>query len=218
MRIWHEFIHPVSAYFRSKRAALLLNRYPDIGEWTICDLGGSRHFWQESKLQVNPANITILNVSAGATEGYKDDENQQIPIILYDGRTIPCADKTYDLVICNSVLEHVTPEDRENLCNEIRRVAKKAYVQTPAYEFPVEPHFIFPLLHWLPRGVARVMARISPWAILSRPNETTFSQYFDGTQLLTRQEVTKLFPTANIYTERFAGLSKSHLIFWEMPE
>jgi hypothetical protein len=215
MQLWHKFIHPISTHFRSKRAAALLKYYPDIAGWRICDLGGSRHFWQESNLNVNPVNVTILNVSLGETDAYNNAAVQQIPVLLFDGRTIPSTDRSYDLVICNSVLEHVMPSDRENLCNEMRRVAKRVYLQTPAYEFPIEPHFILPFVHWLPRKLARVLVRLGPWAILGRPSEATFAEYFDGTQLLTRQEMVKLFPNATLRTERFAGLPKSYLVFWE---
>jgi hypothetical protein len=195
--------------------SVLIDRYPEISQWRICDLGGSRHFWEESKVKVKPENVAIWNVSMGETDAYGETADQQIPIYLYDGRTIPCADKAYDLVICNSVLEHVPPGERESLCGEMCRVAKRVYLQTPAYGFPFEPHFILPFVHWLPRKMGRRLARLSPWAILSRPTEATFVEYFDGTQLLTRQEVVKLFPNAEVCVERFVGLPKSYIVHWE---
>jgi methyltransferase family protein len=221
MRLWNRVIHPISRYFRSRRMEMLLKHYPEIAQFRICDLGGSRHFWQESKLNIGAGQITIWNVSASETgaydigsEGGGRQAMGEIPVLMYDGRTLPCEDKSYDLVICNSVLEHVPPAQRDNLCREMRRVAQRVYVQTPAYEFPFEPHFVVPFLHWLPRKTGRMVARASPWAILSRPDERTFAEYFDGTQLLTRKEMASLFPDAQIETERFSGLAKSHLVFW----
>ncbi len=202
--------------------AVLLEHYPKIAEWRICDLGGSRHFWQESRLKVDPDKVTIWNVSVGETDAYSGEGGvsgqaaaHDIPVLLYDGHTIPCEDGSYDLVICNSVLEHVPPSDRENLCREMRRVGRRVYVQTPAYEFPFEPHFLLPLVHWLPRKLGRALARFGPWAILSRPSEATFAQYFDDTQLLTRAEMASLFPETVVLSERFSGLRKSHLVFWD---
>ena len=215
MRLWHRFMHPVSAYFRSRRTAMLLEHYPDILSWRICDLGGSRHFWQESKLGVDPSNITILNVSLDETSAYNTSAFQQIPVLVYDGRAIPAADNSYDLLVCNSVLEHVLPNDRDSLCKEMRRVARRIYLQTPAYEFPFEPHFVLPFLHWLPRRLGRALARFGLWSILTRPSEAVFAEYFDGTRLLTRQEINGYFPDGLLRAERFAGLIKSHLVFWE---
>jgi hypothetical protein len=217
MRLWHRFIHPISAYFRRKRTDVILRHYPEIGEWSICDLGGSRHFWQEANLKVDPARVTILNISLDETDAYDHPELQAIPVLLYDGRNIPAKDKSFDLLVCNSVLEHVPPSDRAALCDEMRRVAKRIYLQTPAHEFPIEPHFILPFLHWFPRRVARGMARLGPWFILARPSKAAFAEYFDGTHLLTRTEVVRLFPDANVRSERLAGFLKSHLVFWEAP-
>jgi len=215
MHIWHRFIHPISSYFRGKRAETLLRYYPNFADLRICDLGGSRHFWEESNLDVNPGNINIVNISSDTTDTYANTAFQHISVILYDGKYIPVADKYYDLLICNSVLEHVSRGDRENLCNEMRRVARHIYLQTPAYEFPVEPHFIVPFLHWLPRTMGRFLARLSPWAILSRPSQATFTRYFDEIQLLARKEIISLFPDANLRIERFVGLRKSYLVFSE---
>ncbi len=215
MRLWHRFIHPISAHFRSRRAVELLKHYPALTEWTICDLGGSRHFWQESKLNVDPAKVTILNISLDEIEAYGDSSTQQIITVLYDGHTIPFSNGSYDLLVCNSILEHVAPSDREGLCKEMRRVAKRIYLQTPAFEFPIEPHFVIPFVHWLPRKLGRVVARIGLWNLLSRPRDSVFDSYFNETHLLNKKDMEKLFPDATLSTEKFAGIPKSYLIFWE---
>ena len=215
MRLWHRFIHPISAHFRARRAVELLKRYPSLAEWKICDLGGSRHFWQESKLDLDLTKITILNISLDEVDAYGESSSQQIQTVLYDGRTIPFADGSYDLLICNSILEHVAPADRGNLCREMRRVAKRVYVQTPAFEFPVEPHFILPFVHWLPRRFGRVMARLGVWNLLSRPSDAVYNSYFDDTHLLAKAEMEELFPDTVVSAEKFAGITKSHLVFWE---
>jgi len=215
MRLWHRFIHPISAHFRSRRAVALLKHYPGLSDWKICDLGGSRHFWQESKLDVDPAKVVILNISLDEVDAYGDNSSQQIPTILYDGHTIPFPDRSYDLLVCNSLLEHVAPSDREGLCKEMRRVAKRIYLQTPAFEFPIEPHFVIPFVHWLPRQFGRIVARMGLWNLLGRPSKPVFDSYFDDTQLLTQQEVSRLFPGVPVLAEKFVGLAKSYCVFWE---
>src|SRR4051812_34880950 len=57
---------------------------------------------------------------------------------------LPFADGEFDLAYCNSVLEHVGPAARGALAREIARVARRYWVQTPAFSFPIEPHALLP--------------------------------------------------------------------------
>jgi hypothetical protein len=212
MKIWHRFIHPITAHFRKKRGRFLLFRFPEIRSYQICDLGGSRHFWEKLNLEIPPEQITIFNISEGDTGSISDAAENDIRIILYDGQHIPVADGAFDLLICNSVLEHVSPEQRPGLAAEMRRVAKRVFCQTPAYEFPVEPHFIAPFIHWLPRRLGFQFAKISPWRILARPSSSELHSYWWDTQLLSRREVCALFPNAVIVTERSCGMAKSYYV------
>ncbi len=68
---------------------------------------------------------------------------------------IPFADGEFDLVYCSSVIEHVAPARRAALAAEIARVGRGFFVQTPAYEFPIEPHALLPAAHWLPVALRR---------------------------------------------------------------
>jgi SAM-dependent methyltransferase len=139
-------------------------------------------------------------------------EGKGIRVILFDGKRIPAPDGVFDLCVCNSVLEHVPPAQRAALAGEMRRVAKRVFCQTPAYEFPIEPHFIAPFIHWLPRWFGFQLAKISPWRMLSRPDAVTLRSYWWDTQLLTEREVRAIFPGADILTERVMGLAKSYYI------
>lgn len=65
---------------------------------------GSRHFWEESGLPLG--SIVILNISHGETRAYSEGY-KGLSVILYDGEHIPADDCEYDLLICNSVIEHV---------------------------------------------------------------------------------------------------------------
>jgi hypothetical protein len=213
--IWNRFINPILSHFRRRRGTQLLRKYPNFEELKICDLGGSRHFWEESGL--HPGNVVILNVSHGATESYSG-KYDGVTITLYDGEHIPAADNEYDLLICNSVIEHVDPAKRAALCAEMRRVAREVYLQTPAFEFPIEVHFVVPLLHWLPRQMGRWLVRISPWYLLSRPGKALADEYFGTTHLLRRSEVQALFTDAIVDGEFVAMLCKSHQVFWSKSE
>jgi SAM-dependent methyltransferase len=68
---------------------------------------------------------------------------------------LPFADDEFDLVYCSSVIEHVAPGSREAFAQELRRVGRGWFVQTPAFSFPVEPHALLPFAHWLPVALRR---------------------------------------------------------------
>ena len=169
------------------------------------------HFWETVAGIIDCSDLTILNISHdGQSKSRRGDGRRRVE--LYDGRRIPYPDHHFDTLLCNSVIEHVPPADRACLCAEMRRVAKRIVLQTPAFEFPIEPHFVMPCLHWLPRTVGRKLAFISPWRVLSRPPPGHVTTYFDEIALLRRSDLQTLFPDARIVIERFAGIPKSYLV------
>ncbi|MBV5347439.1 methyltransferase domain-containing protein [bacterium] len=215
MKLWHNFIHPLTSYFRKQRGTYLRSKFPELGTYHICDLGGSRHFWE--KLSISDLiykNITIYNISAGETQSIHSTGGicSDIKIVIYDGLKIPVADATFDLLVCNSVLEHVPPQHRAKLVIEMKRVAKRIFIQTPAYSFPIEPHFIMPFVHWLPRSVGFWLIHCSPWRLLSRPSVETIASYYWGTQLLRKSDIEELFPGETIQYEKFFGIIKSYYV------
>ncbi|WP_025860918.1 class I SAM-dependent methyltransferase [Acetobacter papayae] len=60
------------------------------------------------------------------------------------------SDQSFDMVVCNSVIEPVGNWlDMRITDNEAKRVGKRGWIQTPAFGFPVEQHFLLPIIHWL---------------------------------------------------------------------
>lgn len=206
-------IHPITRYFRHKRGKVILKYFPDIASLRICDLGGSQHFWEKLDIEgISFSNITIYNISSNEAGSCIDSSKQQIKTVIYDGCKIPASDVYFDLLVCNSVLEHVPPDKRQSLVKEMMRVAKHLFIQTPAYLFPIEPHFIMPFIHWLPRKIGYIFAHISLWRILSHPTQKEIDEYWWGTHLLTREELVNLFLQAIIQDEKFIGLTKSYYV------
>jgi SAM-dependent methyltransferase len=121
----------------------------------------------------------------------------------YDGRMVvadaserlPFADGEFDLVYCNSVIEHIPPARRPRFAAECRRVGRGWYVQTPARSFPVEPHSLLPAAHWLPAGLRRVYWRLGA------------AGHWEDVRLLGRRELEALFGPS--VPERFGPLTKS---------
>ncbi len=108
---------------------------------------------------------------------------------------LPFADAEFDLVYSSSVIEHVPRARRAAFAAEVRRVGKGWFVQTPARSFPIEPHSLLPLAHWLPARVRR------PYWRLGAAGD------WEEIELLGRSELEALFGPAQ--AERFGPLVKS---------
>ncbi|MFN3819230.1 class I SAM-dependent methyltransferase [Blastomonas sp.] len=212
MSKWYKLLKPILQKFRTSRALLIKSHFEDIENFKVLDLGGSIHFWQEVGHILKPKQLVILNIAAdhqsvGSNASISDHE----AIVLYDGKKIPFGDKEFDLVICNSVMEHVPPSERAGLAAEIDRVAKRFVVQTPAQSFPIEPHFVSPIVHWVPRSIGRMMSTLTPLSLFNGPGYAR--SMFDEVVLLNEKEMRQLFPKSNIVREKSMGMTKSYMAF-----
>ena len=115
-----------------------------------------------------------------------------------DARDLPFADGEFDIAYSNSLIEHLPPGDRAGVAAEMARVGRRLFVQTPNRWFPVEPHALLPLVHWLPRPLGRRLWRLG---VTGEP--------FDDIRLLDARELRRLFPGARIVRERVGPLTKS---------
>jgi 2-polyprenyl-3-methyl-5-hydroxy-6-metoxy-1,4-benzoquinol methylase len=104
-------------------------------------------------------NLTKINVS--------DSEDNFPPSggvseILSSGTDLPFEDGTFDLVLCNDVIEHL--DKQEELVREIYRVLKEGgylYLTTPNRRYPVESHTGIFGITMLPKPLADVFIRMS---------------------------------------------------------
>ncbi len=207
---WNRLIGPAQRRFRRERALRIRAALPQIANARVIDIGGSLAFWYEVEEILQPASVVCYNISMPRMMMGRENSNPRISACLYDGKRIPEDDKSADVVICNSVIEHVPPDQRANLAREVMRVGRAWVVQTPSPAFPLELHFGLPFVHWLPRSVGREVVRISPFHLLSDGNGP---RYFDETRLLARKELVALFPTGRLVEEKLFGIPKSQLVF-----
>jgi hypothetical protein len=207
---WVAFVGAFQARFRRRRSRLLREHCPDLHRLRVLDLGGSRHFWEMMPADMVPADLTLLNIEDDGSAVSHTGRLDALKVELYDGTTIPYPDGHFDVLICNSVIEHVPPAQRARFCGEALRVSKRYFIQTPAYAFPIEPHFVLPAIHWLPRSLGRRLIPFGPWALLSRPTRAKMDSYFDNTHLLTARDLRALLPGARLVRERLFGLTKSY--------
>ena len=175
-------------------------------ETRILDVGGSMFNWEF--LRVRPR-VTIANLPS------RESIDQRFPWVFADGRRLPFADQSFDIVFSNSVIEHVGDwESQQQFAAEIARVGKAYWVQTPNRRFPVEPHLMTPFLHFLPaEWQASVARRFTVWALIERPSADRWKFYIEhylrDIRLLDAGDMRRLFPGAEIVRERLGGMTKA---------
>ena len=138
---------------------------------------------------------------------------QRYPGITYrraDGRNLPFADNSFDVVHSSAVLEHVGSfANQRSLIEELTRVAKRVvFLTTPNRWFPVEVHSVLPFVHWLPK----------PWfRRLLRGTRYGFFALEENLNLLDRREILQLCSqlrgaTVSIESQRLLGMASNLLV------
>jgi SAM-dependent methyltransferase len=73
---------------------------------------------------------------------------------LYDGLTFPFNDNTFDTILMNDILEHISYSSIEQVMSEAKRVLTNdgiLYISVMNRWQVIEPHKLIPFLTWLPR-------------------------------------------------------------------
>ncbi|HEX3538477.1 MAG TPA: class I SAM-dependent methyltransferase [Stellaceae bacterium] len=174
----------------------------------ILDIGGEPEYWANLIDMLGPCcwHITIVNLQTFVVE------DNRFASIIGDARNLDqFSDMSFDIVHSNSVIEHVGRwQDMHAMAREVRRLAPAYFVQTPYFWFPIEPHCMTPLFHWLPESV-----RVS---MLMRRSRGHWSKAIDideamrkvqSAVLLDFQMLSSLFPDGRIASEYVCGLTKS---------
>ncbi|OJH38985.1 class I SAM-dependent methyltransferase [Cystobacter ferrugineus] len=181
----------------------------------ILDVGGTQSFWEElgfsEKEQiefvifnVSPSRITRPNFTARVGDARDMHE-------FRDGQ--------FDVVFSNSVIEHVGSfEDQRRMANEVRRVGRRYFVQTPNRGFPMEPHFMVPFFQFMPTEAKIFLAMHFDlgWT-KKRATVQEARELVESIRLLTEPQMRQLFPSATMQKEEFLGLTKSFIVYegWE---
>lgn len=191
---------------RKKRFSWFVEKMQISPTDKILDVGGAESTWLGTGYEKN---ITLLNI------GFKKEEMN--PIFQYIvGNAChmdKIEDKQFDVVFSNSVIEHVGKgKEQENFASEVKRVAKKYWIQTPNKHFPLEPHFLFPFFQYLPEKLQLWIGMNWKYSHLKRNNEN-ISDELSRLKLLSKSEFSKLFTEASIIEEKFMGLTKSLIAY-----
>lgn len=202
--------------FRARRIGpmirLIEQAYAQHGCARILDVGGRKTYWKilpPDLLRRTRAQITVLNLP--------DDLQGEDDEIFTHARGNACdlreyADNSFHIVHSNSVIEHVGgwPQMKQ-FAHEVRRVAPNLYVQTPYYWFPVEPHYLTPFFHWLPKPAQVRLIRTFTLGDRGRARDLdeALTKLEDAPRMLDVKSFRLLFPDCRIHKERLLLLTKS---------
>jgi hypothetical protein len=195
-----------SARRRAQRYTWLTQTFPDLPQMSIIDLGGTVTTWQRAP--VRPGHVHIVNLTGRPPA----DLPEWAEVDRADACALPehLASRRYDLVYSNSVIEHVGGHHRRaRFAETVHALAEAHWVQTPYRYFPIEPHWLFPGMQFMP---VRVRAMIARHWILGHTRHADLRRATSivlSTELLDRTQMRHYFPDSRIKTERYAWLPKS---------
>lgn len=198
----------VGARARAERWRVVNELFPALADLRVVDLGGTAESWLRAPVQ--PKHVTVVNLTEPG------EPTSWITTVLadacdpYEAIEQATGSTSFDLVFSNSLLEHVGGHARRvEVAKAARSLAPRYWVQTPYRYFPMEPHWLFPGMQFLP---AAARARIAASWPLAHSGAGTLEQARSQvlwTELLSVTELRSYFPDARIIHERFGGLTKS---------
>jgi len=203
----HRLTAPVGRHFRGNRMRLFQQLIGDDANGPILDVGGNAFNWR--LLPAGPP-IVLINLAPEHFGDTSDAERRFLRVVA-DGRDLPFRDAAFDAVFCNSVIEHLnTGDTQRRMAQEIARVGKSYFVQTPDRRFPIEPHFLTPFFHFFPQRTRRVLARnFTVWGWITRAPQSVAVDLVNEIKLLGPAQMRALFPDGKLIVEKLFGLPKS---------
>lgn len=177
---------------------------------TILDVGGTEAFWQDLDLLDDVGiDVTLLNVD------FPTQSSRRVRHVRGDARALAFPDKSFDVVYSNSVIEHVGERaDQRRMAQEVMRVGRRHFVQTPSYYFPIEPHFLVPGFQFLPVAArVRLLQSFDLGWHRREKSRALAREAVESVKLLKRREFAAFFPESTLYDEHLLGLTKSFVAY-----
>lgn len=209
--------------FHGARAELFVRLLEPRAGATVLDLGGgdgsfARRLCERVDLEVTVGDVHDRHRRTIESRGFRFVD------VPDDGRPLPFEDGQFDVVLANSVIEHVTlPKERcrvservdsaewlrqaragqARFAKEVRRIGRGYFVQTPHKHFPIDQHVHLPLVQYLSHnGACRLVAWTDRFWVKSCNGIVDW-------ELLTAGDMRRLFPDGEVHVERVLGLPKS---------
>lgn len=208
-----------SAKSRKNRTRIFTSFFHIDSNTKILDLGGGDGHLLANTLGVKPK-ICVADINKNDLNAAKSKYGFDI-LELDESGKIPCLKNEYNIIFCNSVIEHVTVDkkdiyyfktndkfrvaafERQRIfANEIRAKCDKYYVQTPYKYFIIESH------SWLPVIIV-FLPRIMQIKIIAFFNKFWPKKTVPDWHLLSIKQMKELFPEAKIIKEKSFFFTKS---------
>ena len=211
--------------WHSRRLEFFLDVMRPRAGTSVLDLGGSDGEFMHRMRKHVDVEVTVADISETALEHAR--ERGFSTVTLREGEPLPFRDGEFDIVFCNSVIEHATVPKKDcaertftneewvalsighqqEFARELRRIARNYFVQTPHVAFPLESHTWLPFVGWLSHDATVRLVRITDrvWA--------KHCGYVDW-HLLGERVMKYLFPEAHLHVERVLGLPKSLIAYF----
>jgi hypothetical protein len=201
---FYSFLRPYSESTRKNRMRSYTGLMGVKEGMRILDLGGQPMIWDSVPQCLR---LTILNLP-GMVE--RTPTHHDVEYVVGDACAAPeYGDSSFDSIFSNSVIEHVGAADkRAAFAAEVRRLGKSYWVQTPAKWFPIEAHCGMPLWWFYPARLRRYF--LDRW----RKKLPEWTEMVEGTTVLSKSELRRLFPEATIFIETSFGLPKCYIAYF----
>lgn len=160
----------VSISWERARPFFLTKSLPAPGSKVLefgCNLGASSIMLASMGAEVTAIDINpdYVNIAKANAKAHGVSEHVEF-LHITDTQKLPFADNTFDLVVCNSVLEYVQNNHLDQVLSEINRVLKAGGILfvlgTSSGLWPREVHSGVWLINYLPHALDPIIRKISP--------------------------------------------------------
>jgi len=195
---------------RFRRFLALLEDYNHPAR--ILDAGGSSSFWRKHWHRMPlGTSVVLLNT-------LHEDRTSFPGLTFVDGDVRHMdmfREREFDICYSNSLLEHVgTQADQQHAAEQIRRVSRGFFVQTPNLHFPIEPHFLTVGWQYAPVSLRTYLLRMRPWGWMKSADSLEEARAIvQSIRLLNEKQLRQMFPDGKIYREKLGPFTKS-LVAW----
>lgn len=207
MMLSEKLVTKISHARREDRRHLFFSAMRPQLNWRILDIGCGEKF--RSPWLMEFPKVVGLDIREIREHCYSS-------FVRADAARLPFADGAFDLVFSNSLIEHLpTLDHQRQFADEVRRVSRHYWVQTPNFNFPVDPHYMIPFFQHLPRRLQKPIAyKLSgSWILLGYYITCGWNiqgEYeFHTVYGLTPRSLQGLFPDAQIIKQRFLSMPQS---------
>ena len=129
-------------------------------------------------------------ISYADVQDYRDSF-PGVQAVVFNGCALPFADKSFDIVYSNAVLEHLPDYEMvRRFAAEVQRVGNGWFITTPNFWYPFDPHYHLPFVQLLPQTTQRNLVK--------RLGKTPYEHL----HLLTAKQLRRLFPAGKVVSSR----------------